>query len=263
MSAAFEEAWSLLKAAFMPTDPDQQLGTGMFRSVYGEQGNPDVTKFGYAGLADMATLDTLAQMYPELFIGERPAYLDMPQSNVPDWLMMRPDGTPIADTRELGTTAGMPLPSVQQRGTPLDKPDGYKSHQWLQSRGKPILGSIYNKYPLTEAMQMWDIKPENWIGMPSGAMNARALGHPVTAGAKLMDPQFLAPAHTYGPPTSVNVNPRVIDQFASKLPEIEDFARPWEQMVERHGTPAHEDSFEDMLMNEEERLQLIRNRLGL
>ena len=263
MTAAFEQAWALLKAAFVPTDPEQQLGAGMFRSVYGQEGNPDVSKFGYGGLADMSTLDALSQMYPELFLGERPAYLDYPEGGLPDWVMRRPTGEPIADTRELGTEVGMAFPSTQKLGVPIEMPEGYRRQEWLQRMGKPILGSVYDRYPLTEQLQMWDIKPENWLGTEGGAVSPAALGSSTPGGAKLMDPQFLAPKFQYGKIQDVNVDPETIEQFARKVAPIEQFAKPWEQMSDKFGTPSQQDSFEDMLMTEEERMQLIRDSLGL
>lgn len=266
MGTAFEQAWMLLKSAFLPTDPQQQLGSGMFRTVYGQQGNPDVTKFGYGGLADMATLNALAQMYPELFVGEQPAYLDYPKSGLPDWLMRRSTGEPIADTRELGTEVGMPFPSVQQLGTPIERPAGFTAQQYRQRVSKPLLtqpDGIYDRYPITEQLQMWDIKPENFIGVRGGILDAQALGSPQVGQAKLADPMFLAPEYQYGKIEDVELDPTTVESFARNLVPIEQFAQPWEQMSERFGTPSQQDRFEDMLMTEEERMQLIRDRLGL
>ena len=263
MSAAFEQAWVLLKAAFLPTDPEQQLGAGMFRTVYGQQGNPDVTKFGYGGLSDMATLNALAQMYPELFLDERPAYLDYPESGPPDFLMMRPSGEPIADTRELGTEVGLPFPSTQQLGRPIEMPQGYTSQEWLQRRSKPLLGSIYDKYPIAEQLQMWDIKPENWLGVEGGRMPISNIGSSQSGQAKLMDPMFLAPQYQYGKIQDVELQPETVEQFAQNVTPVEQFAQPWEQMAQRFGTPQQQDRFEDMLTGEEERMQLILDRLGL
>jgi len=266
MSGAFEQAWLLLKAAFIPTDPQQQLGAGMFRTVYGQEYNPDVTKFGYGGLADMSTLTALARMYPELFIEEKPAYLDYPIGGLPDFVMRRPTGEPISDTRELGTEVGMPFPSTQERGRPLERPEGYTAQSWLQSRSKPLLsnpGGIYDRYPITEQLSMWDIKPENWIGAKDGMMDAQRLGSPTPSQAKLMDPMFLSPKHMYGPPVNVNLDPNTIEQFAQSYTPVEQFAKPWERMSDQFGTLSQQDRFEDMLMGEAEREQLILDRLGL
>ena len=76
MSAAFEQAWSLLKAAFQPTE-GTYIGSGMNQAVYGQDDNPDVVKVGDmfanpTAMTDMYLLNRLAEMYPGLFASQAP-----------------------------------------------------------------------------------------------------------------------------------------------------------------------------------------------
>ena len=262
MSAAFEQAWLLLKAAFVPTDPDQQIGAGNFRTVYGQKGNPDATKFGYGpGLSNMATLDTLAQMYPELFIGEKPAYLEKPESGLPDYLMRKPTGHMVS-TGTLGPDS-MPLPSTQELGQPLVRPTGYTRQGWDKSKGIDLQNAIANTYPLTEAAQMWDVKPENWLGTETGRVPSSEVGVSASPRAKLMDPMFMGEQQTFRPMSQIQVEPRTLAEFGRKLPDVEDFAEPWSDMVYEQGTPSQVESFDTMTSEEAQMQQALRDRLGI
>ena len=74
---------------------------------------------------------------------------------------------------------------------------------------------------------------------------------------------FLSPKSRYGPPVNVNLDPNTIEQFAQSYTPVAEFAKPWERMSDQFGTLSQQDRFEDMLMGEAEREQLILDRLGL
>ncbi len=262
MGGAFEQAWLLLKAAFVPTDPDQQIGAGMFRTVYGQEGNPDATKFGYGpGLSNMATLDTMGQMYPETFLGERPAYLQYPETGIPDYLMRKPTGQ-VVSPGSLGPDS-MPLPSTQELGEPLVRPAGYTQEGWNKSKGIGLQNALADAYPLTEAAQMWDIKPENWLGTGAGRVPSSLVGVSDSPRAKLMDPMFMGEQQAFRPMNQIQVEPRTLAEFGRKLPDVEDFADPWSDMVYEQGTPSQMESFDTMMMREAKEQQRLKDRLGI
>jgi len=260
VSAAFDHAWALLKAAFIPTVPEQQIGAGNFRTVYGQEGNPDATKFGYgAGLSDMATLNTLATMYPDIFVPEKPAYLD--SSEFPDYLMRKPSGHMIS-TGRLGPDS-MPLPSTQIRGQPLVKPAGYQQQRWDRKMGTPLQSAMYDAIPITEGAKMWDIKPENWMGTETGRVPSSQVGVSGSPRAKLMDPQFMGEQQYFRPMSDIPIEPKTIAEFGRTLPNVEDFAKPWSDMAYEQGTPDQMESFDTMMEIENERQRQLLERLGL
>ena len=74
---------------FAPTDIDQKIGEGTYRTAFRSPTVPHVTKFGSGeGLANALLLQRLARMYPEYFEAEE--------------LHAAPEGTPdfVVNTKD-------------------------------------------------------------------------------------------------------------------------------------------------------------------
>ena len=225
MSEAFAQAWSLLKAVFQPIESDYRLGAGQNQVVFGQEGNPDVTKVGgldgTTTVSDMYLLNTLAQMYPDLLVGQRPI---VQTEELPSDLQTDPK-------------LQLPILSTQERGVPFGA-GGYED----VIRGRHLTQALYgagDTGKLFENLGMTDLKPPNWIKHPRGKLPHYFITgqDPVvgTEGALIMDPMFMAPDDTsqiarlargspYKPPP---VPAETLERFARQIDR-----EPYEQFIE-------------------------------
>ena len=268
MSAAFEQAWSLLKAAFQPTE-GTYIGSGMNQAVYGQDDNPDVVKVGDmfanpTAMTDMYLLNRLAEMYPGLFASQAPIQQTAP--------------LPIE------AKSRFPMLSIQERGIPF-APGASTAKDAL--RGRAIADAMYSvgqQGPLFEALGMADLKPPNWMKVMPGR-EARipeklVTGKPGPSQAVIMDPMFTGPANVGDPinqqiAVALRGTPRKLGQEYS-VPEesLEGLARsieakPFQQFiepVEETYYDYHPDQTEGALdrINQQERhLDMLRESLGI
>jgi hypothetical protein len=186
MAEPFEEAWSLLKAAFQPAQGGY-IGSGMNQTVYGQEGNPDVVKVGDMdanpnALSDMYWLHNLAQMSPQRFAGQRP----------------------IEQTAELPqeVRSHLPMLSVQERGVPFEE---HSKSRVDAIRGRQLADAIFSmgdQGKLLEGMGMADIKPPNWMKVapdrPATHNEEFVTGKPGPHQAVIHDPMFYGPTNTGG-----------------------------------------------------------------
>lgn len=156
-------AWSILKAAFQPAK-GVQIGAGMNQTVFGQTGNPDVVKVSDldknpSQLDAMYYNQLLSQMPNGLFAGQQPIEQRMP--------------LPV-ELREMS----LPILSQQVRGREIaGSPLGINEDT---ARGRIIQQGVYDKMPLLEAMNLTDLKPQNWMGhhSASGLMYEHQLRKP-------------------------------------------------------------------------------------
>jgi len=188
MSAAFEQAWMLLKAVFQPAE-GYRIGEGMNQIVYGQEGDPDVTKVGaLSTLPDMYLHQLLAQDPNSFFVGQ----------------------APIAHTMELPIEAEarmrsrVPILSQQPRVIPLEEGESKRADA---IRGRQLMQAVYDmpdeRGRLFEALGLADIKPPNWGQsiQNRGLRISDITGDPSREGRALVhDPMF------YG-----SVNPQEFD----------------------------------------------------
>ncbi len=136
----------------------------MNQVVFGQTGNPDVVKVSDldknpSQLDAMYYNQLLSQMPIGLFAGQQPIEQRM--------------SLPV----ELGDMS-LPILSQQPRGRAIDgSPLGMNEDT---ARGRIIQQSVYDKMPLLEAMNLTDLKPQNWMEhhSASGLMNRYQLRKP-------------------------------------------------------------------------------------
>ena len=182
MDAAFEQAWTLLKAAFQPAQGNF-LGAGMNQAVFGQAGNPDVVKVGDlsqnpAQLDDMYYNQMLNLMgiNNSMFAGQQPLELTQTlPSNV--------------------DTAGLPILSIQPRLDTL--PRGSEGLYADNVRGRNLANALYDmndQGALLEAMGLSDLKRENFgasIPTPNQGIPEQAVtGKPSNRLVQVHDPAF-------------------------------------------------------------------------
>jgi len=191
MNSPFERAWLLLKAVFQPSE-GVRIGQGMNQMVFGQEGNPDVTKVGHGNtLSDMYLASQLARLMPDIFVEQ----------------------TPIAQTYELPPEAqqfmsgrGTPILSQQIRGRPFAESGNPKADS---DRGRTLATSIHHAIPLAEATGVADAKPPNWMAVdrPTALTASQVTGRPIEGHALFNDPMFYGAAHPKDP----------VAQMASRL----------------------------------------------
>jgi len=196
MDAAFEQAWTLLKSVFQPSQ-GELIGMGANQAVYAIEGDPDVTKVGHGmSLNDMYLLNRLATMYPNLFASQRPIRQTEP---LPQEALTTFEG------RGMGTPNVI---STQELGIPLEEQTGRDVE-----RGKLLAGALFDSYPrgqLLEGLGLADLGPRNWMqtiperGLPVSSIT----GDPSMEGqAVIHDPMF------YGATNPTNVPDEVLQRF--------------------------------------------------
>ena len=241
MSAAFEQAWLLLKAAFQPIE-GKFIGSGMNQSVYGQEGNPDVVKVGRLD----ANPGALSDPYWSTILSEM----------TPDIVSQRP----IQQTAELPSevnAARLPFLSIQERGEPFE--DYERQEDAL--RGRELAQMMYDRGdigPLLEYMRMADAKPPNWMKVkrrshtyiPESQIRPEEMGRDQ---AVLMDPMYYLPddeSHTAhiaaGPPRRRGKDYEIPEESIESLARQVD-KEPFEQFIE----PV-ESSYEEFLPEREE-----------
>lgn len=247
MSAAFEQAWLLLKQSmppFVPRSIEDQLGMGSFRAAYGDPNIPHVTKFGSGeGLANALVQARLAEMYPELMVGEELHPLPVHESELPDWLTTsRKTGEPLLYTSPkwedygnpfMGNRGGSevqsPFTFTQEKGVPIESTDMWKDYEPHMD----LRNELWEKYPLLHGLGMWDVKPENWAQMQGGIELPEDMEIP--GQVKVIDPQFdkprVRPMYT---PKFMSAS----KEFMSDLPELREFAEPWYSGLSQYEDPA-------------------------
>ena len=225
MSEAFAQAWSLLKAVFQPIESDFRLGAGQNQVVFGQEDNPDVTKVGGldnpGALSDMYLLNTLAQMYPDLFAGQRP--------------IIQTEELPV----DLQNNPRLKLPvlSTQERGVPF-KPASTKREDSI--RGRELAQALYGAGGTGKLLQnlgMVDIKPPNWMKHPRGKLPESFISGRDSGDEKalIMDPMFMAPDDTShiahlargSPYKAPPVPVETLEQFTRQIDR-----EPYEQFIE-------------------------------
>ena len=230
MSGAFEMAWTLLKnmQPFVPTSEKQKIGEGTYRTAFRSPTVPHVTKFGSGeGLANALLLQRLARMYPEYFEAEE---LHAAPEGTPDFVVNTKDkqGLRWNDVYRDTDRDGMKVNPrnivsfTQRRGDPLES-----NVDWdAPSRHMSLRNRMYDEMPITQAMRMWDVKPQNWAEYDdSGVEVPEYDGRKV----KIIDPQFnlrgAATAHTQRPFYTDDFM-EASREFQSDLPTLEEFAKP-------------------------------------
>ncbi len=150
MDAAFEQAWTLLKSVFQPSQ-GQLIGMGANQAVYGMEDDPDVTKVGHGmTLPDMYVTNRLANM---------PQFYD----TIADQYPILQDEMLSQDVSQNFEGRGMGAPNVlstQERLEPLEEQVGRDV-----ARGHMIAGSLYDQHrygQLLEALGLADAGPRNW-----------------------------------------------------------------------------------------------------
>lgn len=270
VSAAFEVAWALLKASmppFVPRKIDDQLGIGSYRAAYQLPGVGHTTKFGTGEmLAHTMTGNQLAELYPEIFVGEQLHPLPAKESDLADWLMQPKKHTddPLSYSEDYmtdnyfdyGADGGhevMPLTYTQELGQPIESGD-----KWGDvAEHIDLNNQIRQLYPLASALGVGDTKPENWAIM-EGGLDIPALS---TAGTvKVIDPMFDYPRMR---PFYTPEFMREAKRFQQDLPELREFAQPWYSGIDQYENPAlAEQILDSIVQGEQSNLQNILNPLN-
>lgn len=272
---------------FVPRRLDDQLGIGSFRAAYSLPGVGHTTKYGTGEkLADTMVLSQLAEMYPEMFVGEQLHALPGRESDLPDWLMeprkntdmpleysedyMRDfgagyqatddeliglEGAPfVSDTGFVRLPGGvMPVTYTQELGTPIESDVNWKElgpHVELRDR-------VREMYPLAGALGIGDTKPENWALMQGGV----DMPEISTAGTvKVIDPMFDYPRRR---PFYTPEFMREASRFQQDLPELREFAQPLYAGLDQYNDPAlAEQMLDAIIQGEQQNLQNILTPLN-
>lgn len=264
MNSPFDRAWLLLKAVFQPSE-GVRIGQGMNQMVFGQEGNPDVTKVGHGNtLSDMYLASQLARLMPDVFVEQ----------------------TPIAQTAELPEQAlrfmsgrGTPILSQQIRGRPFAESGDPKADA---ERGRQLATSLYHAVPLIESLGVADAKPPNWmaVNQPTALTASQITGRPIEGHALFHDPMFYGASHPTDPnaqmasrlarkdPRRLGVDYRLTDAqlepFARQIDaqSFEDFADPvFDSEVPM--TAQQELDLSDRVSNQQSELNRILGLLGL
>lgn len=257
-------AWSILKAAFQPRE-GVQIGAGMNQVVFGQSGNPDVVK-----VSDLdKSPSQLDAMYYNQLLSTMPSGLFAGQQPIEQRMSL-----PV-ELREMS----MPILSQQPRGRAIaGSPLGLSEDT---ARGRLIQQSVYNTMPLLEAMNLTDLKPQNWMGhhSASGLMNEYQLRKPGIGRPRdpkpvvIHDPDFgeagvFQPMHGVGrrrpgvdfdvPETTLSLLQRRIDRMP-----FDKFVEPIEDSYsDYHGGRGY-DELQDRLAQRERAINNMFSHIGL
>jgi len=273
MSRALEMAWMLLKASmppFVPRRLDEQLGIGSYRAAYAppeDSGLGHTTKYGTGEkLADTMVLSQLAEMYPEMFVGEQLHALPVPESQLPLFTMQarKDKDDPLSYSEpymadeffDYGADGGhevMPVTYTQELGTPIESDVNWKElgpHVELRDR-------VREMYPLAGALGIGDTKPENWALMQGGV----DMPEISTAGTvKVIDPMFDYPRRR---PFYTPEFMREASRFQQDLPELREFAQPLYAGLDQYNDPTlAEQMLDAIIQGEQQNLQNILTPLN-
>jgi len=257
-------AWSILKAAFQPAQ-GVQIGAGMNQTVFGQSGNPDVVK--------VSDLDKRPQQLDAMYYNEL-------LSRLP--LGLFPGQVPIEQTAQLPEKLGpmsLPILSMQSRGDPLPgSPHGLDTDTaW----GREIQAALHAGVPLLEAMNLMDLKPQNWMSHHSAGpimtdhtvqrqnMLTRPVGRPVV----IHDPDF-GEAGVFRPRAGVGRRQPGIDYeipesqlnlLARRVDELpfEKYIEPIEDSYDEfHGGKGY-DTLQDRLAQRERAINRMFSHIGV
>ena len=275
MNGPFELAWMLLKAnmpPFVPRKIDDQLGIGSYRAAYESKDAPGhTTKYGTGEkLADTMVLAQLAEMYPELFVGEQLHPLPTRESDLPLFTMraLKDKDDELSYTEDYmdpkysdygsiyGVGGGhnvMPLTYTQELGEPIESGGKWSQH----SPHIDLRDKVRSMYPLTDALGIGDNKPENWAVMEGGL----DLPEVSEEGAvKLIDPMF---DYERQRPFYTPDFMREVSRFQQDLPELREFAEPWYKGLGQYEDPAlAEEMLDTIVQGEQQNLRNIINPLN-
>jgi len=262
MSEAFEIAWTLLKAMkpFVPKDIDEQIGAGTYRTAYRSPDVPHVSKFGSGeGLANALILQRLARMYPEYFEAEE---LHAAPKGLPDFLMQdrktkdRLQWNDTPSMREQDVKNRNAVAFTQRRGVPLETNidwNNYDTHLNLRNR-------LHSELPITQAMRMWDVKPQNWGEFDNEGVKVPEYDNKKV---KLIDPQFnLRGPVNHLKPYYTKDFMDASKEFQSDLPTLDEFAKPVVDAAYNTGDQRVIAPMEDLMSNEQRQLNESFNWLN-
>jgi hypothetical protein len=257
-------AWSILKAAFQPAQ-GVQIGAGMNQVVFGQSGNPDVVKVSDldknpSQLDAMYYNQLLSQLPLGLFAGQMPIEQRMPLPT------------------ELGEQS-LPILSQQIRGRQIaGSPLGIDEDT---ARGRVIQQSVYNALPLLEAMNLHDLKPQNWMEhhRASGLMNRYQLTKPGIGSPRdpkpvlIHDPDF-GEAGVFQPRRGVGRRRPGVDfeipedqlyllaRRADELP-FEQFVKPIEESYDDFHEGRGYDALQDRLAQRKRAINRMFSHIGI
>ena len=249
MSAAFEQVWLLLKAAYMPQSLDEILGHGAWRAAVEEPddfrtGQPRVTKVGGPfNVASHILARKLAEEHPELVAPEKFERVPGGAHDLPEGWEYHRGGWPLA---EYSPYRAFPVFTTQARGTPIQG-EGVFDRDNKEMR-REILMDIYEDYPLAQAMKLWDAKGENWAAMPQGqegytplSMEPELQRRGITTPLQMIDLMFADPKSHHArlmPPRLMGHDPAQIRRVASEIPtesaDIKEIMEPWYQGADQY-----------------------------
>lgn len=263
MSEAFEMAWMLLKdmKPFVPKDIEEQIGAGTYRTAYRSPDVPHISKYGSGeGLANALILQRLARMYPEYFEAEE---LHAAPKGLPDFLMQdnetkdRLQWNDTPSMREQNVQNRNAVAFTQRRGDPLETNIDWNNHDLhLNLRNR-----LHSELPITQAMRMWDVKPQNWGEFDNEGVKVPEYDNKKV---KLIDPQF----NLQGKST-IRMKPYYTKdfmdaskEFQSDLPTLDEFAKPVVDAAYNTGDQRVIAPMEDLMSNEQRQLNESFNWLN-
>lgn len=263
MSGAFEMAWMLLKdmKPFVPKDIEEQIGAGTYRTAYESPDVPHISKYGSGeGLANALILQRLARMYPEYFEAEE---LHAAPKGLPDFLMQdnetndRLQWNDTPSMREQDVQNRNAVAFTQRRGFPLETNIDWNNHDLhLNLRNR-----LHSELPITQAMRMWDVKPQNWGEFDNEGVKVPEYDNKKV---KLIDPQF----NLQGKST-IRMKPYYTKdfmdaskEFQSDLPTLDEFAKPVVDAAYNTGDQRVIAPMEDLMSNEQRQLNESFNWLN-
>ena len=257
-------AWVILKAAFQPAE-GVQIGAGMNQTVFGRPDSPDVVK-----VSDLA---------------KRPQQLDAMYYN--ELLSRMPLGlfagqVPIEQTAQLPEELGpmsLPVLSMQGRGQAL--PGSPRGLDADTKRGREIQAALHAGVPLLEAMNLMDLKPQNWMIhhsagpiMTDHSVQHRDMGSgPGARPVVIHDPDF-GEAGVFRPRAGVGRRQPGVDfevpeyslsllaRRADELP-FEQFVEPIEESYDKFHEGRGYDALQDRLAQRERAINRMFSHIGI
>jgi hypothetical protein len=245
---------------FVPKDIDEQIGAGTYRTAYRSPDVPHVSKFGSGeGLANALILQRLARMYPEYFEAEE---LHAAPKGLPDFLMQdrktkdRLQWNDTPSMREQDVKNRNAVAFTQRRGVPLETNidwNNYDTHLNLRNR-------LHSELPITQAMRMWDVKPQNWGEFDNEGVKVPEYDNKKV---KLIDPQFnLRGPVNHLKPYYTKDFMDASKEFQSDLPTLDEFAKPVVDAAYNTGDQRVIAPMEDLMSNEQRQLNESFNWLN-
>lgn len=241
MSRAFEQAWALLKAAFLPV-PKERLGSGTSRITYGRPPLPDVTKLGLpVNIQDRILANALSEIANDYnnpvlntFVPESAEQLPAHLSEIDPSLYHDKQGNPL-DFIDMYGYHNIPVAYSQQVLRPIQEQtnETYHSHENLRQ-------TLNDYLPALVPLGLDDVKRANWAsGLNRGIVSKPHFG--IDEPVSLIDPMFqhrLAQKETPWMSEAERQSAKpMLQDLVNTMQTPREYMEPWYSDIDQYNDP--------------------------